>query len=296
MAVIPYVSAASFRAHPTYLDTEGLNLGATSDPEAQTAELTNRLLTASQWADDECDQPLAAHVVTQRERTLLNRDGRLTIHADNTPVRRVGSVGYGWNETALTTLENPTVWIEQDANIVASIANNGSVGWSGSLQFGSPVAGGTIYAQMTYEAGFAVTLLTEGANEGALQLVVDDPTGIEPGGRYRIWEPAREEAVIVSPDWTPPPLTTTPEPTVIDLLRPLRYDHDAEHDFSGLPADARLAVVQHTIVQLMRPDSPAEDEYPDNQAASTRSEDTRTKGMGLLAEARRTLTSYRRVR
>jgi hypothetical protein len=296
VAGVPYVSAAAFRAHPTYLDTDGLNLPGAGDPDAQTAELTNRLLAASEWADDECDQPLSAHLYTQRERVFCGRDGMLTLHADHGPIVRVLSVGYGYTPGALTTLDSPTVWVEQDTNIVVSLANAGTTAWSGSLQFGSPAVGGDVYAQISYVAGRVATVLDAAASEADTSILVEDPTGIEPGGTYRIWEPGSEESIVVDPTWTAPLPSTTPAPAAVSLLRPLRYAHQPGHDVSGLPADVRLAVVQHTISQLLRPDSTAEDEYPDNASASTRSDDSRTRGMGLLQEARRTLASFRRVR
>ncbi|WP_329140888.1 hypothetical protein [Streptomyces sp. NBC_00670] len=296
MAGVPYVSAAAFRAHPTYLDTDGLSLPGTGDPAAQTAELTNRLLAASEWADNECDQPLSAHLFTQRERVFCGRDGMLTVHADHGPIVRVLSVGYGYTPGALTTLDSPTVWVEQDTNIVVSLANAGTMAWSGSLQFGSPAVGGDVYAQVAYVAGRVATVLDAAADQAGTSITVRDPTGIEPGGTYRIWEPGAEESIVVDPAWTAPAPSSTPAPAVVDLAQPLRSGHAAGHDVSGMPADLRLAVVQHTISQLLRPDSTAEDEYPDNATSSTRSDDSRTRGMGLLQEARRTLASYRRVR
>ncbi|MFC8676676.1 hypothetical protein ACFUEN_28825 [Streptomyces griseorubiginosus] len=295
MASVPYVSAAAFRAHPTYLDTQGLNLDST-DPDAQTAELTNRLLAASDWCDSEVDQPLGAHLYTQRERVFCGSDQQLKFHSDHGPVIQILELGYGYAPNALTTLDNPTAWVEQDTNIVFSLANSGTVAWSGSLQFGSVGVGGDMFVQTTVVAGHVATLTDADATAGDTAVTVLDPTGIIPGARYRIWEPGVEENVIVDPTWTPPASTATPTATSIPLLAPLRNDHLAGHDFSGMPADIRLAVVQHAISQLMRPDSAAEDEYPDNATSSTRDDDSRTRGMGLLKEARRTLTSYSRVR
>ncbi|MGW0795901.1 hypothetical protein [Streptomyces sp. NPDC002692] len=294
MALTPYVSAAAFKAHPTYLDTDGLNLD-NSDPDAQTAELTNRLLAASEWADDECDQPLGAHLWVQNERVFVGRDGRLKLHSDHGPIIQVVEVAYGFTPETMTTLTSPTVWTEQN-NLIVPMGTNGTMAWSGSLQFGSVATGGDIYTQSTLVAGYAATVLDDAAEKNDTSLTVLDPTGITPGVRYRIWDPGAEESVIVDPAWTPPPPSPTPVPTSVDLLTPLRYDHEAGHDFSGMPASARLAIVQHTISQLMRPASTAEDEYPDNATSSTRSEDSRPKGMGLLTEARRTLANYRRDR
>ncbi|MEV0090464.1 hypothetical protein [Streptomyces sp. NPDC050738] len=294
MAVNPYVSAAAFAAHPTYLDLDGLRRGV-SDPDAQTAELTNLLLQASEWADNEADQPLGAHLYNQRERTRATRSGQLAIHADHGPVRQITGVGYGWSQNALTTVAAPGSWVEQGTNMVIPMAG-ASVAWSGSLQFGAPAAGGELFAQVEYVAGHVATVLEEPATAGDLQIMVTDPTGLEPGARYRIWEPGVEETVAVHPDWVAPVPSASPLPTLVTLASALRYDHAAGHDLSGMPGDMRLAVVLYTVSLLIRPDSTAEDEFPDNSSSTTRKDDTRPTGMGLVKEARRILMSYARVR
>lgn len=295
MATVPYVSAAAFRAHPTFLDTQGLNVDS-SDPDAQTAALTNLLLGSSEWADSELDQPLGAHLYTQNERIFVGSDQLLKLHCDHGPVIDVVSFGYGYAPNALTVLTTPNVWVEQDTNIVLSLATSGSVAWSGSLQFGSPGVGGDLFTQVVVVAGHVATLLAGDADQGDMQVTVLDPTGIMPGSTYRIWEPGVEENLVVAPAWTPPAPSTSPTTTVVPLMQPLRNAHTAGHDFSGVPADLRTAVVQHTMSQLIRPGTKAEDEFPDNATSSTRTDDARPTGMGLLKDARRTLANYARVR
>ncbi|MBK3624912.1 hypothetical protein JHN59_08630 [Streptomyces sp. MBT49] len=295
MPRVPYVSAAAFRAYPTYLDTQGINL-ASSDPDAQTAQLTDLLLKASAWADAERDQPLGAHLHTQHERVFSGRDGLLRLHADHGPVIEVVSVGYGYSPGALTVLDAPTVWVEDDTNMVLSLGSTGSVAWSGSLSFGSPAVGGDVFVQASYVAGHVATVLDANAGQAATVIQVQDPTGIVPGGTYRICDPGSEELIVVDPGWTPPTPSSTPLPVAVTLAEPLAFAHEAGHDVTRLPEDLRLAVVQHTTAQLLKPDTTAEDEYPDGASSSTRADDSRTRGMGLLKEARRTLASYGRVR
>lgn len=296
MPSTPYVSAAAFKAHPTYLDTDGLVSG-NPYPEAQDAELTNLLLQASAWADNECDQPLGAHLKTQSARTRTDQAGMLRIHADHGPVGTVASLAYGWSPTSLTTLDSPSVWVEDGANLVITLGG-ASTAWTGSLQVGFGAGPGSeTFVQLSYVAGFVATQLSAAATAAATSITVADPTGIEPGGTYRIWEPGREETITVSPSWQPPAPSLMPVPATVLLAAPTVFDHEAGHDVSNLPADVRLAVVLYTISLLMRPDSSAEDEFPDaSMNSSTRGKDSRTTGQGLVTEARRILTSYQRVR
>lgn len=289
----PYVSAAAFRAHPTYLDTDGLRVG---DPSAadQTAALETLLLEASGWADNECNQPLGAHVFTQRCRAVMGRAGTLRFHADHAPVIGVVSVSYGQTPTAMTTISGAGAWVENDANIVVPIGG-GNTAWSGALQFGVPLSG-EVFVQAQATAGFVATVLVGDSLAGATTLTVADPTGMVPGGQYRIWEPGVEETVTVSPDWVAPDVTVPIVPTAVTLAAPTLNAHEDGHDFSGLPAEVRTAIVQYVMATLMRPDSQAEDEFPNTSLGSdTRRNDPRD-GTGLIAAASRTLASYGRVR
>lgn len=295
MPSTPYVSAAAFRAHPTYLDTDGLRVDSI-DGADQTAELTNVLLMASAWADNEADQPLGAHLYTQYQRVRCDRSGMVRLHADHTPALAVTNVGYGLAPNALTTLANPQVWIEAGANLVLTLgATSGS--WSGSLQFGSPASGSEVFAQASIVSGWVATQLSGDVLAGATALMVADPTGILPGSTYRIWEPGREETVTVSLLWVPPVPSANPAPTSVTLASPTLAAHATGHDLSSMPADLRLAVTSYATALLMRPDSTAEDEYPDTALSSnTRAKDSRRTGAGLIAEARKIVSSYARIR
>lgn len=292
MPTVPYVSPAAFRAEPTYLDTDGLRVDD-PDPAAQTAALANILLKASAWADNQINQPFGAHTWTQRCRAHVGRTGNLTFHSDHGPVITVTSVGYGLAPNALTTVAGSQAWVEDGANVVLPLGGN--IAWSGSLQFGLPLSG-EVFVQATLTAGFVATAVKVDATVGATSLTVVDPTGIVPGGQYRIWEPGMEETVTVSPAWTPPAATMPPTATAVPLAAPTLFNHAAGHDFSGLPAEVRTAISQYATALLMRPDSTAEDEFPNTSLGSdTRRNDPRN-GTGLIADAVRTLSSYGRIR
>lgn len=293
---VPYVSAAAFQAHPTYLDVDDLRNGSSSEAD-QVAELTNLLLMASHWADSECNQPLGAHTHTQRFRQRLDRYGRLLAHPEHGPVRRVTGISWGYQPTAMNTVQDLSgVWIEDGRQIVVQLPGP-SIPASAGLQFAGAGPAGEVYVELTYAAAYVATVLTADATSGATSLMVADPTGIMPGDSYRIWEPGVEETVTVSATWTPPASTTPSTPASVPLAAPTLNAHTQGHDFSGMPANMRLAVINYTVSQLMRPDTAAEDSYPDTQlSSSTRMNDPRKDGSGLVAEAQRILTAYQRVR
>jgi hypothetical protein len=63
-----------------------------------------------------------------------------------------------------------------------------------------------------------------------------------------------------------------------------------------MPAEARTAIAQYATALLMRPDTAAEDQFPNTQLASNTRRNDPQDGSGLIAEAARTLSSYGRVR
>lgn len=297
MLAAPYVSTMAFKAHPTYLDVDDLRSGSSS-PGDQDAELTNVLLMASDWCDNYAEQQLGAHVVVQNTRGRVDRSGMLKLHLGDRPYLSLVQIGYGYTPTSLTVLTAPTVW-PQENNLTVVIGGSGGP-WAGSLQFGFPGVGTELFVQTAYVAGWVGTQLTASAAAGATSLTVADPTGIQPGGRYRIWDPGSEETVTVSPAWIPPTITVppaAPAPTAVTLASGTLFAHTSGQDFSGWPSELRLAVINYAISQLMRPDTSAEDAFPDTHLASgTRQADSRQDGSGLVAEAERVIERFRRVR
>jgi hypothetical protein len=280
MGATPYVTADEFRAHPTYLDLETLRSGI-MDPDAQTAELTNVLLMSSAWADNVCNQPLGAHRVDLSTRGRVDADGTLVVFPSDRPVLSVAGVSYGSTLGRMSYLAAPAARVDRNQTIYIPV--------------GRIAARGQVWVDITYTAGWVSTLLAGDAGPGDRTLTVADPTGITPGTPYRLWSPGAEETVTVSPTWTPSAVTTPPAALTVPLAAPIVHAHTSGAGLSGMPADMRLAVVNYTIAQLMRPDTAAEDSYPDTSLSpGTRQQDSRKDGSGLVAEAERILNSYAR--
>jgi hypothetical protein len=252
-------------------------------------------LLASGWADNEANQPLGAHSFTQRTRCRVDQKGNLRWHSDHGPVVAVGTVGYGYSPTALTSIDGSGAWVENDANVILPIgAYSGA--WSGSLQFGTPAAYGEMFVRATCAAGYVATALASGASAGATSLTVTDPTGIAPGGTYRIWEPGVEEMVTVASTWVPPAVGSTPAAMTVTLAAPTVAAHTSGADLSGMPDELRLAVTSKAVAMLMRPDVQVENAYPNAaNSSSIRTKSGKTSA-DYAADAARILASYGRVR
>lgn len=297
MLTQPYVTAESFKAYPTFLELDNLRSGDAS-PEDQDAQLTNMLLTSSQWADDYVqmgapDGSIAAHVRTENARLRLARDGRVSYHANHGPVTRLVGLAIGPSPnqlTALTDLSN--IWIEDAAQFVGYPAGASAPAMS-ALQFGPPTVTAELYTAWTYVAGFVSTRLAAAVVAGATSFTVTDSTGIAAGIVLRLWEPGLEEAVTVGQSYVAGS-TTVP---IVGSLAKAHNPANGAVEVSNLPATVRQAVMNYTISMLMRP---ATGEEPFANSSVTLSitgrDGKRIDGPGMVAEAKRLLGVYNRVR
>jgi hypothetical protein len=282
MATTPYITPAEFAAQPTYLDLTGLRPNI-PDPAAQTAELANILLEASSWADNQCNQVLAAHLVSRRTRARVNRDGNLVIPLTDTPFLGLQSLSYGTSFTAMSTDAAPSFRPDRVQTLLVAVK------WALSIP------GSWLYVDLAYTAGWVTTTVTTATSAGVSSLTVADSTGIAPATTYRLWEPGAEEAVTVAASYIPAPVTIPPTPATLPLAAPTVIAHTAGGGLSGMPTDMRDAIANRAISKLMRPDSTAEDSYPDTSLASgTRTSDPRKSSSGLVKDAVGILGSYAR--
>lgn len=247
--VAPFVTPAAFKAHPTFLDLGNLRSGDAQLAD-QDAELFNILLMASEQVENFCNRPIGAHVQTDYARLYADRRGRLYLYPDHAPVRTLLSYGYAATLGNFTTINSPACQIEDGRQIIVEIAGS-NASWSGSLQFGSPATSQELYTTFTYVAGYANATLVGNPIAGAVSITVSNPTGIFAGDILRIWEPGKEESVVVGPGWAGQ--NTSPfTPAAIPLVSGLVNAHTAGAGVTGFGADLHLATIYYAIDGLQR--------------------------------------------
>lgn len=279
----PYVHVPEFRASPTFLDT--LNLRSGEPPASQDAELRNVLLRASSWADNYVSSgSFGARVFHGTRRGRVDSDGVLWINPSAWPVISLTSVTYyNGRPSSATTLATLDWWVVESGLIGVDV--------SGLIAVSRPMV------DTTFVAGFPTSILATTADAADTSIGLADVTGLQPGDALRLYDPGAEETVVVDASYTP-------GDTTVPLASPLMYGHVASTDpgsvvaACGIPADVHLAIINYATALLMRPDTTAEDQYPGSAPSSvTRSQDPRRDdASGLVAEAKRILRSYRKVR
>lgn len=295
MLTLPYVTTASFKAYPTFLDVMNLRSGDSSAAD-QDQELYDILLMASTWADNYVemsagDGTLTAHTRSEVARVRTDRTGRISYHPNHIPVTSLTALSAGASPNSLTAVPDlSNFWIEGGGRQI--------VGWPGGqaspglamLQFGPATTTSELFTQWTYVAGYPNTLLAAAASQGATSIQVQDATGITAGTVLRVWEPGLEEAVTVANSYT--------SGTTLPLLAGLRNAHanTVPTGVSGLPADVHLAVILYAAALLQRPDSETEDSFPSAHVAPNSRVGHNVDGSGFVSEAELLLEPYRRVR
>jgi hypothetical protein len=289
----PYATTAEFVEWPTFLDLLNLRSG---DPQLahQTAVLNKILLTASGWCDNYVNLgdtgTLAAHTRTERKRMRPDRNGRLLWHPDHAPFISLEALSYGSYIGQQTTYLAPPVFPEDNRNIVVDL-QAGTSAWAGSLQFGVPRSSRELYTTWQYTAGYPNALLTAPVAAGVASLPLSDVTGIQAGLSMRIYDPGLDENVTVASSWV-----QSVGPGTVPLTTGVINTHTGPTRASTMTSDVFEATLLYTVALLMRPDTKAEDAFPNmHGGVSTRLGDSRQDGAGLVCEAKRLLDSYRRT-
>jgi len=294
LLTLPLVTVATFKAHPTYLDLANLRSGDAVQAD-QDAELYNTLLQASQRAENEvCNQPLHAHLYTQVDELRADWRGRLHVHAEHGPVRAVTAVAYGTSLGSQVTMTTPAYRLRSDTEVTVELSASGST-FVGALQLGPPTSHVTLDVTTTYVAAYTNTLLTVAPNAGATSITVADPTGIYPGDILRIWEPGKEESVVVDASWVPV-ASWPPVAAAVPLAAGLANAHAVGVGVSGLPADAVTGVIYLAVDQLQRPGTTGSEKWPGKMKPTTGGKTTVRPGSVWADKACRLLSSYGAVR
>jgi hypothetical protein len=291
----PYVTVAEFKKHPHYLDLGNLLVG---EPETlQDSTVREALLFASTWADTELDMPLGAHVRTERARVMPDRQGRLKYHPEHTPVLSVAGLATGITPDAMDDVTSPQVWTELDGRIMVAYGPSAGAAAMGSLQFGSPPAGGELLTRWTYVAGYPATQLGAPPTAGQSTLTVRSTVGMAASSLttdatvLRLWTPGAEEAVTVA---------AVTGLTSIALVSPLMGSHEAGMSCSAIPPDARMAIIKMACAKLLRKGPLAEmaGRTPQGPSPHASSKDPKrtTASTSYHSAACGLLSSYKRVR
>lgn len=291
LLVAPFVTTAAFKAHPTFLGLSNLRSGD-STPADQDAELLNCLLMGSGMVENFCNQPIQAHVQTDYLRARVDRYGQMKLKADHGPVRTVLSYAWGSRLGNLTTVSAPPCQVEEDTQIVLQ-PGVGNYSWTGALQFGTPPTGFDLFVQPTYVAGYSNGVLTNSPIQGATSITHSNPTGVFAGDTLRIWEPGKEESVVVAPSWAGQ--NTTPFTSAsIPLVSGLQFAHTAGAGVTGFGHELVLATIYMTIDGLQRWGT-ASSQWPGARVRSATAKRVEEVSM-WQQKAQALLLTYRRVR
>lgn len=298
---VPYLTAAGFKAYPTWLDLDNLIPGGVQ--AMQDGELNDVLLTASRWCVTNCDEmALHAHYVQgENQRTRASTGGRLYIRPRDIPARGIVSFSYGADPSAMNALSlpDPTMWNEGGREISFRPGGAAAMFTGPAIEFGSRLSSSwPTYVTWSYIAGFPNSTLSASCTAAASSVTVADPTGILPGDTLRIYDVeggagGLSEALTVASTYAPALPTVPPAATSIPIAGTTQFAHAAGVGITGMPRGILQAVICYTIALLMREDV-AEEEPQSGFGPAARSLAAGSgKAGGLINDALELLAGFR---
>lgn len=282
-----YITPDEFKATPTGTDVGALVRG---DQSASSAMLVTLIAQASSWADNLCDQVLAANVDVEAGIVPVSRDGLIRIHPRQTPLLEVQAVKAGADPSNMLDVDLSAAFVSSGQLYIPVGLSGASTPWVGSLR-PSILSGSQVFAQWTYVAGWPNTVLAAAAAAGDSSLVVADGTGILPGlTTLPIYDNGgRLETVAVAGSYTL-------GATTVPLTAPLRFAHPTPGiSVSALPPAVKQAVVLLTSALIHNRGSSAL-VMSSVRGAPERKQGTDSNLDDIVDLAAELLAPYRRVR
>lgn len=240
---LPYITVAEYLAAPTGVDSSQIIPGNGGLP-AQQAALASQIRRASSYVDRLCFQVLAATSDFQSGEYRVWPDGTIRVAFDYSPVVEVTAVSWGWQAGKLTALTDLSglwpgrkVWrIPVGVGAVPQILASSSAAMARR---------GSVFAQIQYVNGYAVTTLAADAAAAATSLVAASPLGLFAGLPLTVQDDAAgtTEQVVVASGYVQ-------GSTTVPLTAPLVGAHKAGAAVSALPEavkQATIALTTHLI-------------------------------------------------
>jgi hypothetical protein len=298
----PYISVPEFQASPTWIDLNDLiEDGSTAQQES---EQYNQILKASAWADNYINQPLRAHYQVENHRCRVKADGTIFVHPNHLPVRSIAALSYSVDMSSWTqvTIGSGSAWVEDSNGLIISLTGI-NMAWANSLQFGPNASySQQVYVQIEYVAGYGHGILTATADSAQAVVSLDSTLGFQQpatslaGNTYgasvaRIWDPGYEEAATVQ----------TVSANSLTFAANLVNTHTFTSSLlsvnvSELPAEVKQAITQYAAGLLLKENATNAAPFPGSQGPTMRRNTSRGVAGGLINEAERCLSKYRRTR
>lgn len=238
-AWMPYVTTQEFLQSATGVDVSQLVPGGTT--AQNTAALVTILGRASNYADNLCQQVLAATQQTENGQVAADRWGRFILLPKQWPCLQLVSASFQpISGGAASPVTVSTAIIERTRIVIPTTGTLGAYTSVGPLQFGTVAPLVETYGQWTYIAGWPNTPLAANCAQGATNLTVTSALGIYPGSLLTIYDADLTEQVTVAP-------TYVPGSTTIPLVSGTLFAHTTA---SGASLSAMPPAIKQAVIAL----------------------------------------------
>ena len=245
----PYLTTDEYQRAPTAVDVANLVSGG---PQSQLIALQETIARASSWIDQyvtgSAFGTLCATVNVENARVWGNREGQIIVHPKLWPILEVQTFSYsvpgaGFTGSSITPQGN--VWIEPQQFIVQP---NASYGWNTqqwSNTYSNTFGGGAwpvgittqqYLCEWSYVNGFPNTVTSASVAAGSASVTVSNGLGIYPGTQLTLFDAPYDEPLSVASNYVP-------GTSVVPLVTPLSYSHEAGVSVTNLPKAVKEAAI-----------------------------------------------------
>ena len=200
--VQPYISTSDYTSAPTAVDTTALIPGGSVAQNLMALAIEIR--SASSWANNICDQILAATLDTQMASGLLvRRDGTVRAVCDFWPVLELDSFSAGSTPSTLAAVSQTSdIWLKGRKVLVVPVS--GLSGPSNQFTWPGPLLpGDRVYAQWSYWNGWPHSTLAHAVAVTDTSVVVANTMPAALAGRVMtIWDGVSTEQITIASTFT----------------------------------------------------------------------------------------------
>lgn len=235
-----YATAFQFKQAPTGIDVSTIDQSNVGNQAAQDLALTNILKRASGWVNSILRvDSIEASLKTETKEVRLNKDGRLSVHVDEVPIKSLQSVQFRystleqWMNVDLNTIQAFDNWFTIYELYNTTMISNQFYYFFPSIYESHNLTEIPLTVQYSYVSGYANTQLSVDATIGATSVTVADATGIVVGKQLTIYDGIEEETVTVD----------SISGNVLTLKNSLVFAHTSGTVINEIPEDIQQATI-----------------------------------------------------
>jgi hypothetical protein len=251
--VEPYISMVELLASATAAAVDFGHLIENGTDEQQTAATQELIWRASAIADlytlgrsGNTVGTLNATLNKEGQWNTPKRDGNVIIHPAFIPIVALTAFGFGSGpQTVNVPISNDNVIFDEEQFIITNAGPLAGVTAYGNLnQIFGGLTNRRVWCTYSYICGYANSFTLADYVVGTEEILVTDPTGMQPGQPMMLWDAENNEQTFIAS-------TYNGVSSTIPLASPTQFAHVSGTNFSAIPPAVKQACI-HLVCALVK--------------------------------------------